>query len=97
MTTTAMLMKEIESLPQECIEELLDFTIFLKKRKNIGQKISFAEPKTKDYAYIAEWETEDPYFDRETQLELARRAGDMDAGRNIVRKTMEELEAMAND
>jgi len=45
MTTTAMLMKEIESLPQECIEELLDFTIFLKKRKNIEQtkKISIED------------------------------------------------------
>ena len=55
------------------------------------------ETKLREYAYSAEWEAEDPYFDRETQLELARRARDMDAGRNIVRKTMEELEAMAND
>ena len=49
------------------------------------------------YTYSAEWEAEAPYFDRETQAELARRAIDMDAGRNIVRKKMEELEAMAND
>ena len=37
MTATAILMKEIESLPQECVEEVLDFTIFLKRRKHIGQ------------------------------------------------------------
>jgi hypothetical protein len=35
MTATAMLMKEIETLPQDCVEEVLDFTIFLKKRKCI--------------------------------------------------------------
>ena len=37
MTTTAMLIKEIETLPQEYIEEVLDFAIFLKKRKGTAQ------------------------------------------------------------
>ena len=49
MTATAMLMKEIESLPQECVEELLDFAIFLKKRKNIWRA---AETEEEYYAEI---------------------------------------------
>jgi len=33
MTATAMLMKEIETLPEESVTEALDFIIFLKKRR----------------------------------------------------------------
>ena len=45
MTTTAMLIKEIETLPLEFVEEVLDFTLFLKKRRNIEQikKISIED------------------------------------------------------
>ena len=82
MTAIAMLMKEIESLPQECVEELLHFTIFLKKRKNIRQAATSTEPKTRDYEYSAELEAQDPFFNRATQAELARRAREMDAGIN---------------
>ena len=35
MTIAAMLMKEIETLPEEFAAEVLDYTIFLKKRKNL--------------------------------------------------------------
>jgi hypothetical protein len=35
MTTAAMLMKEVETLPQEYVEQILDFTIFLKKKKSL--------------------------------------------------------------
>ena len=72
-----MLMKEIESLPQECVEEVFDFTVFLKRRKQIGQAA-----ETNDDDYSAEWEAEDPFFNRETQLELLRRAKNMKAGIN---------------
>jgi len=82
MTTTAMLMKEIESLPQEWVEEVFDFTISLKKRKNTGKTASFAEPQISDDDYSAEWEAEDPFFNRATQLELLRRAKNMKAGIN---------------
>jgi hypothetical protein len=42
MTATAMLMREVETLPQECVEEVLDFTIFLKRRRGVepSRKIS---------------------------------------------------------
>ena len=50
-----------------------------------------------DFTYSAELEAQDPFFNRATQAELARRIKDIDAGRNIVHKTMEELETMAND
>jgi len=49
MTAAAILMKEIESLPQEYVEEVLDFTIFLKRRKHIGQA---AETEEEYYAEI---------------------------------------------
>ena len=78
MTTTAMLMKEIESLPQECVEEVFDFTIFLKRRKQIGRTAD------RYYEYSPELEAHDPFFDRATQAELVRRARNMDAGINCV-------------
>jgi len=37
MTTATMLMKEIETLPEEYTAEALDFIVFLKNRKNISQ------------------------------------------------------------
>jgi len=45
MTTATMLMKEIETLPEECTAEALDFIVFLKNRKNINQpkKISIED------------------------------------------------------
>ena len=45
MSATAMLMKEIETLPLEYVEEVLNFTLFLKKRKNIEKvnKISIED------------------------------------------------------
>jgi len=36
MTATAMLMKEIEALPEESVAEVLDFALFLRMRKNIN-------------------------------------------------------------
>jgi len=41
MTATAMLMKEIEALPEECVAEALDFVLFLRTRKanNIPKKM----------------------------------------------------------
>ena len=36
MTTTAMLMKEIETMPEESAGELLDFALFLKTKKTIN-------------------------------------------------------------
>ena len=47
--------------------------------------------------FDAELYAKDPFFNRATQAELARRAREMDAGTNIVSKTWEELEAMEND
>ena len=38
MTAAVMLMKEIETLPEESVAEVLDFTIFLKKRKKIEKQ-----------------------------------------------------------
>ena len=92
MMTTAMLMKEIESLPQECLEEVFDFTIFLKKRRNIGQVVSFAERQISDDDYSAEWEAEDPFFNRATQLELLRRARNMKAGINCSEHEIIEID-----
>jgi hypothetical protein len=45
MTTTAMLMKEIETLPEESVSEALDFIIFLKRKKYTKQtkKISIED------------------------------------------------------
>ena len=45
MTTAAMLMKEIETLPEEFMAEALDFIVFLKKRRGITQtkKISIED------------------------------------------------------
>jgi hypothetical protein len=45
MTATAMLMKEIETLPEESVAEALDFIVFLKKKKNAKQtsKISIED------------------------------------------------------
>jgi hypothetical protein len=37
MTTATMLMKEIETLPEESMAEALDFIAFLKKRNGIKQ------------------------------------------------------------
>jgi hypothetical protein len=41
MTATAMLMKEIEALPEECAGEVLDFVLFLraKKANNVPRKM----------------------------------------------------------
>jgi hypothetical protein len=38
MTSTAILIKEIETLPEESVAEVLDFTIFLKRRKNLERQ-----------------------------------------------------------
>jgi len=35
MTATAMLMREIETLPEESVAEVLDFALFLRTRKKI--------------------------------------------------------------
>jgi hypothetical protein len=45
MTTATMLMKEIETLPEESMAEALDFIVFLKKRRSIKQtkKISIED------------------------------------------------------
>jgi len=37
MTATTLLMKEIETLPEESVVEVLDFVVFLKKRRNSTQ------------------------------------------------------------
>ena len=43
MTATAMLMREIETLPEESVGKILDFTLFLKSRGDYYQE----EPKVK--------------------------------------------------
>ena len=40
MTAAAMLIKEIETLPEESVAEVLDFTIFLKRRKNLEKLVT---------------------------------------------------------
>ncbi|MDR1829788.1 MAG: DUF2281 domain-containing protein [Candidatus Fibromonas sp.] len=40
MTAAAMLIKEIETLPEESVAEVLDFTIFLKRRKNLEKPVT---------------------------------------------------------
>jgi len=37
MTTSAMLMQEIETLPEEAATEVLDFVVFLKKRRKTAK------------------------------------------------------------
>jgi len=37
MTTSAMLIQEIETLPEEVATEVLDFVVFLKKRRKISK------------------------------------------------------------
>jgi len=37
MTTSAMLMQEIETLPEEAATEVLDFVVFLKKRRKMAK------------------------------------------------------------
>jgi hypothetical protein len=44
MTATAILMKEIETLPEESVAELLDFALFLRTKKMIN---TFEKPKRK--------------------------------------------------
>jgi peroxiredoxin len=44
MTAAAMLMKEIETLPEESVTELLDFALFLRTKKTINMP---AMPKRK--------------------------------------------------
>ena len=39
----------------------------------------------------------DPFYSEANMAELRRRVKEMDAGINVVTKTMEELEAMEND
>ena len=36
MTATAMLMKEIETLPEESVAEILDFALFLRTRNMVN-------------------------------------------------------------
>ena len=37
MTTSAMLMQEIETLPEEAVTEVLDFVVSLKKRRKTAK------------------------------------------------------------
>jgi len=40
MTTSAMLMQEIETLPEEAVTEVLDFVVFLKKRRKTAKTMA---------------------------------------------------------
>jgi len=44
MTATAILMKEIETLPEESVAEILDFTLFLRTKKAVN---TLVKPKRK--------------------------------------------------
>jgi hypothetical protein len=44
MTAAAMLMREIETLPEEAVAETLDFVLFLRARKSAN---TFSKPKMK--------------------------------------------------
>lgn len=37
MSTKDILLREIEETPDELLEEVLDFVLFLKQRKNLGK------------------------------------------------------------
>lgn len=45
MTATAMLIKEIETMPEEAVQETLDFVLFLRTKKGIIEV--FPKMKTK--------------------------------------------------
>jgi DNA-damage-inducible protein J len=55
--------------------------VFVKQSVRLG-KIPFEVDTDIEDAYIAEWEAEDPYFNRAMQRELRSRAKNMDAGIN---------------
>ena len=38
MTTTALLLREIENMPEETAVELLDFAMFLKEKKQLSKQ-----------------------------------------------------------
>jgi hypothetical protein len=40
MTTATMLMREIETLPDESVAEVLDFVVFLKKRRKAAKSLN---------------------------------------------------------
>jgi len=44
MTAAAILMKEIETLPEESVAEILDFTLFLRAKKAVN---ILGKPKSK--------------------------------------------------
>jgi hypothetical protein len=64
MTATAMLMREVETLPQECVEEVLDFTIFLKRRR--GVESAKASNISIENAYGI-FKGIDPHFERDEE------------------------------
>jgi hypothetical protein len=51
MTTTAILLREIETMPEETAAQLLDFAMFLKGKKTLSKQVETGKlpvPKTKD-------------------------------------------------
>ena len=51
MTATALLLREIETMPEETVVELLDFARFLKSKQTLSKQAGSGKlpvPKTKD-------------------------------------------------
>jgi hypothetical protein len=55
-------------------------------------KLSFVIDQNTDDGYSAEWEAEDPYYTKERQVELIRRAREMDAGINCSEHELIEVD-----
>ena len=60
MATTELLLKEIETLPEESVAEVLHFAMFLRTQKSI---VEFKKPKVK--SMYGAFQGLDPHFERE--------------------------------
>ena len=64
MTSRAVLLKEIETLPAACLNEVLDFVAWIKQRRTEGSKISEI-PKTmllSEAVLSKDWDTPENLF-----------------------------------
>jgi hypothetical protein len=64
MTATAMLMREVVTLPQECVEEVLDYTIFLIRRRGVEPA---RESKISIESAYGIFKGIDPHFERDEE------------------------------
>jgi len=62
MSATAILMNEIESLPEESVAEVLDFVLFLRTRRPI---VESEKPKVK--SMYGAFPGLDPHFERDEE------------------------------